>query len=89
MSKASGACGGDEFGRDRESDLVYGTFRTVGPRIPYGAVVVRSVEKRRMGLVSTTTSQEAPNPSGQGASHSDCQRGTARSSRSCWSRRLS
>ena len=70
LVEGSGACGGDEFGRDRESDLVYGTsLNGRAPRIPYGAVVVRSVEKLRMGLVSTTTSQEAPNPSGQGASH--------------------
>ena len=38
------------------------------PCIPYGAVAVRSVDKVRMVLVTTTTSQEAPNPSGQGAS---------------------
>ena len=40
------------------------------PHIPYDAVVVCSVEKVRMGLVSTTTSQDAPNASGQGASNS-------------------
>ena len=36
---------------------------------PYGAVEYAVSSKIRMGLVSTTTSQEAANPSGQGASH--------------------
>ena len=59
LVEGCGACGGDEFGRDRESDLVYGTG-AVEPRAFRTAQSSYAVSSNvRMGLVSTTTSQEA------------------------------
>ena len=42
---------GDEFGRDRESDYLYGSvsFAAAWPCIPYGAVIVRSVDESKDG----------------------------------------